>query len=473
MTRIRTHYFLVASTIVFFSTLTIAKIIQTPYLYSLDPWRDVFFTPYAEPNEFFTAEVEVHNGKLVAPYRTFLRSSVYLFSSMSGLDAYSVFRFASVFLRILYVLLAYAVVNTFIEDRKLSLIVVFLIYSSDYFVWRSYITFPENLAVLFHLLSLWSLENHRRTGKSVFLVTVAISLSAVLFVHPKSLFFSGFIVTAYVVPFLIAGKFKAARDILTSIGAVVILALPVLVEILKILASTVTDNFGDTSSYGAIARALPTYLPPTYASYEGFIGPLILLFTFLGIVRLVGRGLMHHLHILLLLAFSILLSLGTYFKLYVPTDRMQAYLFIPLILVASISLESLFRETESLLARRAIVTAVVVLSVFNVVHTDPWFGLRHGEIEIADRINQLLVGDSQSHLVSIEANIGLIAPLLADPDRVCIEPGDLDFVLGDNPQSLADCDHAQYRVTENREPPEGYSLLVGAKDYYLFQRDGQ
>jgi len=464
------HLLILSAIVLLFSMMIAIETAQREYLYSYDPWIHHFFAKYAETQEFFSRTVEVHNGIVETPYRTFLRSDVYIFSLITGLEIFQVVRFATVFLRFLFVLMVYMVANVLSDDKKIALMTSVLIFSSYYFVWRSYISFPENLVIIFFLLEIWAFEKYRKSDKVVFLYFVGLSLVGTIFIHPKSIYIAGAIIAAYLAYFIIAKDIKTIKSILILVLVSSLISFPILMETISIFIDTFVYNIGFASSQGLVSKGNPQYIPPTFLSYQRYLGEAIIIITILGLVYLIRRDIRRNLPLLLIFSFTFLLSLGTHLQIYVPTDRMQAYLFLPLIAIAALSLKHLFAEMLGSYAIMISIASLVVLSVFNVSEVRPWFAHWHGEIGITKAINELLDADNQALIFVDEASWKAFY-LLEHPGNICInEDENHDFVV-ENSTRLADCQAPEFYLSKTEIPPDGYSFLIQENEYYLFQKN--
>lgn len=465
------HYLLFSLLAIFFLVLIASQLVGRDVLFSLDPWSHNFFARFSEPARLLSNRVAVHNGEMTISYLTSLRTGIYLDSLASGLGTFSITRFAILFLRVLYILMAYALFYTFTRQSKIAFLSVLLLFTSHYFVWRSFITFPENLAILFHLSSIWSLENYRQNRSTSYLVSLGVSLVGVLYAHPPSFYFSLLILAAYAIAFGEAKDWKAIRA-LAGTGLIVALAsLPIWGATLTLLKAVISNNVGQGSSFGSTVIEDVRYQPPTLYSYIGSAGGATIVFAILGFVSALKSDYKKHLPAILLFVFSFGLSLGPLLHVYVPTDRMQAYFFVPVIIMAALFIESYFQHYSGRLEAFILSTLLLVLAVAAIRNSPPWFAYWHGEIEISNELNRVLAHDDRNLVIFTEGTRH-VAELLDYPQQVCFVEDTHRFDLSQDATAQLECDHARYLVaTGETSLGEAQNVLL-LGDFYLVDRGG-
>lgn len=445
----RINIFLLASIILLFSILIFNQINSTDKLYNYDSWHHLYFTEHGESEQFFSDSIETYDGELTSPYKSFLRSEIYLFHIVTGISLFEIFQFASIFLRILFVLMVYITALTFTKNKIVSLLTTILIFTSYYFVWRSYLTFPENLAIIFFLFSIWALENYKLKDKKIYLVFLIFVIISIAYVHPISLIFLCLILASYLLFFLINKNYRQIKVILWFILASLIFIAPIVNYLFALLKDRIFGNIGSESAYGSIAETMVQYTPPAPSTYIYYSGLIMILLSILGVIYLFKKDIKNNLPVIFILTFSFILSLGSWLHIYVPTDRMQAYLFIPLVIVSSIYLKNLLLKKPKYVTC-IIIFLIIIFSVFNVISIPPWFALWHGESEMGNYLNQ---NYNLSKLYSFD---GLEVPLLRfeHPESITENKSISDYIITKNPNIFG-----------------GYKQIKQFKEYCLLEKN--
>jgi len=455
-------HLLIIVVILLFASLIIIETAKTEYLYSFDPWAHLFFAKFAESEEFLSNNVTVHNGSIGASYKSFLRSNFYTFSMVSGVEMYQLVRFGGVFLRIIYTGLVYILILTITNEKLVALFTAIIIYASPYFAVRSYLSFPENFAILFYLLALWAFEKYRATKNASFLSIPSFSFVAAAYIHSKSIPFFSFIIVAYLTYFLIEKKYKEIKHIIISFAVSIVFMLPILYDTF-LSVSILQNNINFLTEDTLAAR----YLPPTFSSYENYLSTLLLVLSIYGLFYIIKNHGKRYLPILILFLLTFILSLGMHLNIFVPADRMQAYLFLPIIMVVGVYLKHVYQSIESPLGKNFLITATVILALLNVQNISPWFPFWHGEIEISQTINELLEIDEEA-LVSIGDEEKMLLYLIDKPKQVCINGTFYRFKRSGFQQSIHNCESSKYILSKSDTPPNDYRLFSQENDYFLY-----
>ena len=212
-----------------------------------------------------------------------------------------------------------------------------------------------------------------------------VSIIAVSYFHPATLIYLSLIIFSYISHYIINNQYNALKQVLVHSLLSILFIIPNITNIFQKLIETIFKNVGDFSPYGQIAKEMVQYTPPGLFDYIGYIGSLLLVLLVFSLISIMFQ-LKKHSQLLILFITSLLMSFGTWFHIYVPTNRMQAYLFLPLVLLVSIYLsENIFSNKDRYVLY--ILSMVIILSVFSVLKISPWFALWHGETEIGNYLN--------------------------------------------------------------------------------------
>jgi len=467
MTRIQLST--IVALLALFVGLIAIQLTNSGYLDSVDPWTHRFFTQFAESRMLYSDTVIIHNGQMQQPYLTFMRTVIYLLTQVGQIDTYTLFFYGSLVLRAVYILLTFACVLALTRHATTALICGVLLFTSPYFIFRSYMTFPENIAVLFFLGLILGFEKYRNSNKAIFLILVVVSLVGGAYFHPKSLYISGFIVAGYLLYFIVNVEFRKVEYTLLSIIVSLFITLPIFPNLTSTVSAVVIDNVGDNSIWGSFIQGDSRYLPPGVNDYIQFIGYPVIILSMLGIIRCVRDGIRRNIHLLFMLACTFTLSLGTHLHIYMPTDRMQAYLYIPLVLIASVYLTSYIKRANHI-SQFFLLILITMFALSTTIDNKPWFALWHGEIPMSEQIN-ILMAENPDAILEIDGDAIFMSVLMQYPDRICV-PYVLEFPWYRPPQkdSIPDCSTADYHLARSNEPITGYRILANYDAYFLFTR---
>lgn len=464
------HLGILGLLIVSFLSILYGKIENQPYLFSLDPWQHLLFSELGEAERYFSRTLTYQGAIGELPYNSTMRSLLFVLHQISGLDIYPMMRLGGFILRIPYLILVFLMFRTFVSDKPLFLLAATLLVStSSYFVWRTYILFPENLAILFHMLLLWSSERVRREGRAGDLALVALAWGSIFFIHPRSIFYSGFIVGAYGISLWLNNP----RPVLLKYGVALLsgtlFAFPVVWDYAADLVRTITVNVGQNSSFGSVAAGTARYQPAGLQEFVDYVGAPMLFGATIGIIHLLRSSPRKSIHLLLFFAASFGLALGPLFQIYVPTDRMQAYFYLPVIVLAATGYYFLVWTRSPRWLQAFLVTGLLSISVLTAAESRPWFALGSGQIEMADFINSRLANEPDA-LLLYDTPIPTLWPLLRHPTQICIATVyKSNFSHSDDPDQIAKCSRTEYVVTSIQRPHLYLIKSIGVFSFYAYE----
>jgi hypothetical protein len=396
----------------------IYPMLTSDHLFGRDPWRHYFYSRFGEAQDFFTNQVQLRAAAAADSYPTILRSNLYLFSTLTGIDHYGVIRFFSIFQRVVYFFLVYAVLHAFTGQRRAAILGAVLAMSSYYFIWRSSQTWPENQAVLMHLLALWAFERLRQTRSRRDLAVIGLAVVGAIYTHPPSLWFLGFIFVGYGLLALLDRDWVTLRRFVLVAAIGVFLALPSIAIIAKSFTHTLTANLGDNSIWGPRAQLQSRYDPIELLGYQSLLGTLMFTLSVLGVIAILRREVRPRLPLLVIFGLGFVLTLSTHYDLYIPPNRTMGYFFLAVIVVAVFGIQDLLDLMLRRWLRLALIGLLAVTGLMMVLDTPAYDDYTQGEVEAADLAGLFL----SQHPGEAVGFFGLGSPafLLEDPNAICL-----------------------------------------------------
>lgn len=454
--------------IILFCTFLFEQMVQNDVLYALPPWTQHFFTDFGESEQLYSQAVAIHSGELVLPYSSLLRTTTYFVAEGGAVDSFVLFQFGSILLRVVYTLLVMMIVIAMTHKVQYALVMGIVIFSSPFFVFRSHVFIPQNVAVLFFLLMIWGFEKYRKFGRLVFLLVVMLSLLGNVFYDPTSLIVSGIIIISYTLHFLINGDIRKVEFTYFSILICVILLIPSFETLIGVLQSTF-NSFGDNSIWAQYIGGTDASLPPLVNTYFELIGYPVTIFSLLGIVVILRQGIRRYIHLLVMLGLMLLFTVNLSPNLILSPGQMQDYIYIPLLLISAVYVSVLFTRTGRLV-RMGLISILIAFGMATMLDTPPWLQVDSGAFEVVDRVDALL-DDNRDAIVYVEADAMFTAVLLNHPEQVCAY-WDPVFQWYHQPTSgtVPDCTQATYRITHNNRSLRQYQIIQQIDSYSVYER---
>ncbi|TAK13896.1 MAG: phospholipid carrier-dependent glycosyltransferase [Anaerolineae bacterium] len=458
-----------------FLFLLVWPMLEVDQLYGADVWRHYFYTRFGETREFYSDTVETLRSTISDAYPTTLRSNMYLFSTLLGDDPYLTVRYFSTFLRAVFFLLVYAVVQIFTGERRWAALGVVLMMSSYNFVWRSTQTWPENQALLMYLLALYGFERNRQTGEKPALVLVGIALVGVIYNHPPSLYTFLAMAGGYGLVALLNRNWTTIKQYAVLAMLALLLALPVANELFNPFSTTLVNNLGENSLWAPYAREQARYDPVQTVFFQEQLGSAMIILAALGLLAARSDSLRERLPLVVLVLFGFALSVSTHFSFYIPPIRAMSYLTLPMIPLAIIGARA---ASLSLSARglRALLVGVVALAgLVMVLNTPPYFTYTRGEITMGQAVNARLAADPGISVGFLHDQGIEVLYLLNEPGAVCFNVlQQTDGHYDDKhapPEDVRCVDPTLILVNRNltRALP-GYALILEDGIYGLWER---
>lgn len=464
----RSQFLAIALIIILFSTVLFAQMAQNNVLYTLSPWTERFFTDFSESEQLFSQETTIYSGSLVLPNASLLRTSTYLIAEGGAVDSFVLFQFGSIVLRAIYVILIVMITVEMTGKVQYALVMAIMIFSSPFFIFRSHMLLPHNVAVLFFLFMIWGFEKYRRSGRLLFLLAVMLSLLGNVLYDPSSIIVSGIIIISYTVLFLINGNIRKVEFTYVSILICVILLIPWFGTLINIVVSTF-NSFGDNSIWSQYPRQIASNEFSLINTFFEIIGYPVTIFSLLGIIVIVRQGIRRYVHLLVMLGLMLLLTVNVSPSISLSPGRMQDFLYMPLLLIAAVYVAILFTRTGRLV-RMALISILIAFGMATMIDTPPWLQVEKGTIEVADKVNALLVADREA-IVYVEADAMFTTLLLRSPQQICAY-WDPVFQWYRQPESgtVPDCTQADYRISHSNRLLQQYALIEQIDTFFIYER---
>lgn len=418
-------YIAMVSAILLFVTLGVFKINQSELFYSYDPFYHYHITLYNELDNPFASGVSGLDGqKLLFDYPTLFRPLTAIYATVTSVDLITIYKYSGVFLRIITGFLMFVLIKKITQDKLISVLGFFLVLFTPYLFYRSLISFPENMVLIFHLLTYISIISSLKKKEINYGAFVFLGIS--LLIHYRSA----------VVPFFAVGiwlfyeayryyKRKRIHDFVKKItmGGLILLVIssPVIVNIFQQYTRYTYENIGASAELRTIFENTTQYTIPSFELYETQLGYFIVVMFFILLplsIKYIYRKENFNIYIFffLLSIFTFLLTRGPQIGLYIPPIRMLSYFslsIIPLFLI-------MFHSIQEIIGNRVkIIFVLCCMLVFTVYATDTkgWVGLKSEDIRLGYYLNNTL--DDNSVIVWDKFNpiyIGISHYDIIEPD---------------------------------------------------------
>lgn len=308
-----------------------SQIMLRNHFYSLDPYyhfklsQDSINT--GNIKNIISSCISENQGE----YPSLLRVITPVLSLVSGLNLLEIYRFFGLFC------IAILLTSIFVLLRKdygtKAVYFIPLSFGMGYLIWRSLITYPENLSLIFLI---WILIYGVRIGSPYLLIIFS---SALIFTHPPTFFIAPLILIS--LGLFKRYKFSALKKNLLILLATAILIIPLYPTIIyKVsnyinLHSVFSSLFGNSQDISNYEFDLSRYKSLEFRDYTNFIGLPLIIFGLLGFVLSIKNKDKTNLSIGLLLLFFLFLSTGFFGIFYFPFYRTISYISIFLVLTGS------------------------------------------------------------------------------------------------------------------------------------------
>ena len=150
-------------------------------------------------------------------------------------------------------------------------------------------------------------------------------------------------------------------------------------------------------------------------------------------------------------------------------ERMQDYIYIPLLLISAIYISVMFRRSGRLV-RMMLVSILIAMGIATMISTPLWNRLPDKTVVIADKLNQLLEENPDATLY-VESDVIFTAMLIRHPEQICAY-WDPIFQWYHPPTSsdVPDCTKADYRLRQSGQSLDQYQIIDQEGIYTVYKR---
>lgn len=384
-------YVVLVLVLVAFSVFVLIEVYSVDGLFSYDPYYHMHLSELMEREGDLVTEIQFYETEEAPQYVSSMRSLTALIHEYTGISYLNIYKGFGLFCRIFTALALFITAAYFLRSKKYALIAVILFLSSPYIIYRSFITFPENLVMPFHILIFYSLIKSLREKKADHILPVLIAAS--LYIHYRSIIVPAVLVLVFLL------FWRRIRYTVGLLASMAILAAPILVSAVEQYVAYLQVNVGPSAAWKPYTVADPSYTVPTLSGYQSQLGALLLLFSLLGIPFLIRKINAQKFLLLVWLVFTFALTRGKAIGLYVPPDRMLAYLCMPAALTAAVFFKEIVGlEVLTSRARYVFVAAVTVVLIFflfvNLPSVHGWVGVGADELNTSEWLNDNVSQDA-------------------------------------------------------------------------------
>lgn len=334
-------YLVLCIVLTIFLIFGFAETYRTEGLFSYDPYYHMNLSQLLERDGEIVTELQFYERSMPPSYLTSMRLLTVLLHKYTGLDYMDIYKTFGLFCRVFTALALFFTAAYFLRDKRYALAAVILFLAAPYIFLRSLITYPENLVLPFQILIFGSIVKGLREKKAD--PALPLYVSAALYIHYRS-----FVVPALLLVLYLIFR-KKVKYALALTGGVIVLSAPVLASAADQYLTYFRANVGPGAGWEPFATGA-AYTVPTFNYYLLQLGVVLVLFTILGIPFLLHRIDAAKFILLAWLIFTFVLTRGKAVGLYIPTDRMMAYLSAPAAITSGLFLKSAL-EAEPLAPR--------------------------------------------------------------------------------------------------------------------------
>ena len=380
----RLIYVVLALVLVIFLVFGLVEVYRAEGLFSYDPYYHMNLSQLLEREQEIVTEIDFYEGSNPPQYLTSMQLLTVLIHKYTGLSYMTIYRTFGLFCRIFAALALFITAAYFLGSKRYALVAVILFLSAPYIFLRSLISYPENLVLPFHILIFGSIVKGLREKRAD--PALPLFISAALYIHYRSLVIPAVLLILYVV------FRKSIKHALAVAATTAVLSAPILFSAVDQYMKYLNVNVGPGARWKPFATGT-SYIVPTLNYYIAQLGVLLILFTLLGLFFLLRRMDGPKFILLVWLVFAFILTRGKEVGLFIPTDRMLAYLCVPAALVSALFLkEALEAATLSSRARTALVCLVALSLVFflavNLPAVQGWVGIGRDQRNAAAWLNE-------------------------------------------------------------------------------------
>lgn len=384
---------------ILFFVFGVREVYRTNFLFSKDPGYHLTIAKSIDAQTPFNTSISTYaGGQITIKYPSLLRLQTVIIHKLSGIEYVDIYKLFGLFTRLLAAFAIFITIRYLTRSRFVSLIGVILFFSSRYVFFRGLITFPENLALPFHILLFYDVVRSIRERKTP--MTLPLYAAASLLVHFSSGIIPVLLISLLIIVRIImtlkerrfAIKHIRRETILRGIVILVIFfifSFPVINLFIQNYLVYAEGNIGSEASYAPSVVDKANYIPPSVNAYIGNIGIVLSLFTLISIPLLFRKFSPEKLILFAWLFFTFILSRGSQFHIYVPTDRMRIYLIIPAVIASSYFVFFLFDNIRRFkpILQTLVIIILIFLQIKTMEMTHGWQGITDAEVSVSTWVN--------------------------------------------------------------------------------------
>lgn len=378
----------------------VKEVYRIDYLYSYDPLHHMNIAKNVDSKEPMALAIETYGGGIIGTnYPTTLRLLTVIINKVTGLSYLNVYKLFGLFCRILTILAIYIAVKYLVKNKVAAVLASVLFLSSRYVFYRAIITFPENLVLPFHVLIFRDVIRAIREKKTPW--TLPIFFAASMLIHYRSIIIPvilvGILILYRIYSFVrdrkLAVKFFKSKALVRAILLIlicIILSLPVLGLTIKQYKVYWKGNIGKEATYAPHTEEDPRYIPPSQGTYLSNIGIILCICLIFSLFLLFYKTNIEKSILIVWLGSSFILTRGTQFNIYVPSDRMLIYFIIPSVIASAYLLKIFIEKYQR--NKMVLACAFSIALIFIFATTAPqvhgWQGISSAEFRVCSWINQ-------------------------------------------------------------------------------------
>lgn len=407
------YYLLLMLVLSIFLVFGLIEVFRVEGLYSYDPYYHMHLAKYVDAQHPFATEIPAYNGEIPIQYPTSLRLLTVLIHTVSGSAYLYIYKVFGLFSIILLALSLYITIQHLIKCELCAIFSVLLFLSAPILILRSFITYPENLVLVIHVLIFYSILKIWQEKRATYFVILSLFLSSALYIHYRS-FIIPISIVAIFFCWLISkkilnkdGSTNINRNLLYASSSFLLLSIPMLGLVIKQYVLYLRVNVGEDALWKPYVVGTAQYAIP---EYQNSLGILLILFMLLGIaillIRIIKKPNIISLLLLFWVTFTFLLTLGPKLEVWIPSIRMLTYFAIPTCIISSFSIKKIIGTIKGGNSISVLTFASCILLLYTLtlptIHGSVCVG--QNELDAANWINTNVSEDS----IILVYNIDLI-----------------------------------------------------------------
>jgi len=367
-------------------------------LNAFDPWYHLHIAREITECGSYSGYIDNAVYKHHVDYITLLHPFSVIYSSITGVSIYNVFRYFSIFLLLLISLGVYIVVRR-IADGKAAIVSMLLFASIPYIHYRTAMNIPENYNILFQLILFFTIVGLKGNIRYFSLPLVAIS-----YFHYRALALPIFLIllSAFIMPFHPEGRARKI-ELLKLVILFLVLTFPIILKIFNAYSYYLSHQIGSNSERLAWTANPAHFRPLDFSRYLDMLGPFQLLLILYGMVMLLGLlvyGKMARegkaLCIILLAYITLLFAFtqGPRWGMYIKPYRFLGPMALPLSFISSLGIKRIFYFTRRSAVFLIIIPVLVLPLVLGNILVSNYSTLHPEDKEAFRFINHTYGGDT-------------------------------------------------------------------------------